>query len=334
MKNAIKKLCRCLLRYLPGRMYTFAAPLFSKVLDPDEIQKIMLEAFSKRVMEHEGLLERIARNKNYMVIREGIWSSSYFNVAVANNLVGLMIYSLFRGYIPVVSINEGIEDYFHWEWYFKQPFGEIKDDAKKVINCDQKRVAYVSGWKTSVDMESREYRIWSYWFKRLLILNEETCRYVDDEAESLKIYQNTLGVLLRGTDYVSLKPKGHPVQPGIEEVIGEIKHALNTGGYEKIYLATDEKKLFDIVETSVSVPALSNKRTYYDDKYQQGLPIGTVHFDRDKDNYYKGLEYLSSMLLLSRCKGIVAGNCGGTKFACLMADKRFDHHCVFDKGVY
>lgn len=61
--------------------------------------------------------------------------------------------------------------------------------------------------------------------------------------------------------------------------------------------------------------------------------IGQIHFDRENDNYLKMIEYLSSMIILSKCDAIVAGNCGGSLFAVLNSET-VKNRCVFDKGYY
>lgn len=82
-----------------------------------------------------------------------------------------------------------------------------------------------------------------------------------------------------------------------------------------IYLATEERKIRDAFEKAFPDKILENKRVYYDDIYDQDDSISyikDVHFERKNDNYLSGLEYLSSIILLSRCTALVGGNCGGT----------------------
>ena len=69
---------------------------------------------------------------------------------------------------------------------------------------------------------------------------------------------------------------------------------------------------------------MENKRTYYDRimKEQSLVSIANVRFDRENDEHYKGLEYLSSLVILSRCQGLVAGNCGGTRMALFLNEGR------------
>lgn len=144
-----------------------------------------------------------------------------------------------------------------------------------------------------------------------------------------------LGVLLRGTDYIKLRPAGHPVQPKPEEIAEKTRQLFNSGEYSAVYVATEEKKLYDLLGNTVGVENVrENKRQYYDDIFndQKLELIGKVHFDRDNDNYWKGLEYLSSLLILSKCHTLVGGNCGGTLFAVMMGD--YHKPTIFNYGVY
>lgn len=62
-------------------------------------------------------------------------------------------------------------------------------------------------------------------YKKIVKLNFQTERYVDDEIKDIGNSQKMLGILMRGTDYVTTKPAGHPQ-------------------CSAVYVATDGKKLF------------------------------------------------------------------------------------------
>lgn len=75
---------------------------------------------------------------------------------------------------------------------------------------------------------------------------------------------------------------------------------------------------------------------YYDKQYsslKEGALIGQVIFERENDNYFKGLEYISSITILSKCNSLVAGGCGGTDFA-VHYSNGYEICYVFDLGVY
>ena len=45
------------------------------------------------------------------------------------------------------------------------------------------------------------------------------------------------------------------------------------------------------------------------------------------------MEYLSSLVILSNCTDLVAGNCGGTEFAVLYT-AGYRNKYIFNKGLY
>ena len=53
----------------------------------------------------------------------------------------------------------------------------------------------------------------------------------------------------------------------------------------------------------------------------------------NRDPYERGIEYLTSIYLLSRCNGLVAGRTTGTVGACIMAEK-YEFRYIFSLGRY
>ena len=61
--------------------------------------------------------------------------------------------------------------------------------------------------------------------------------------------------------------------------------------------------------------------------------IGDVRFERDNDNYIRGLRYLSSLVILSRCDALLAGNCGGTLFSLFYNNRKYERFKIYDLGL-
>lgn len=194
---------------------------------------------------------------------------------------------------------------------------------------------YWCSFSVAFNLEGDDFRIWQFLHKQFIVFNEDTKRYIDNELQQLP-KGRIIGTLLRGTDYTTLCPLGHPRQPDVKEVLKRVEKEFMDGNCEFVYVATEEKRLFDLVcDYFGSDKVLSNNRIYYDDAYykMQNAYIGMIHFDRDNDNYLKGLEYLSSLTILSNCEGLIAGNSGGTLHALLMAENYRKIH-IFNVGFY
>ena len=103
------------------------------------------------------------------------------------------------------------------------------------------------------------------------------------------------------------------------------------------YEQEDYASARDAFEKAFPDKILENKRVYYDDIYDQDDSISyikDVHFERKNDNYLSGLEYLSSIILLSRCTALVGGNCGGTLGALFFNDEKHKKNNIFKVLIY
>lgn len=143
--------------------------------------------------------------------------------------------------------------------------------------------------------------------------------------------------MCRGTDYTVKKPSGHPVQPTPEYLINYIGEKLSVLQIDFIYLATEEKRILDLFEDSFPGRIITNNRTYYDDKYysaKEAKCIGEISFERDNDNYWKGIEYLSSIYILSKCASLIGGNCGASQGAIYLNNLKYEFCDIINLGLY
>ena len=56
-------------------------------------------------------------------------------------------------------------------------------------------------------------------------------------------YSTTVGVYLRGTDYIDLKPSGHPVQPTVEQAMLVIDEYTRKYNVDSIFLVTEDVRI-------------------------------------------------------------------------------------------
>lgn len=339
IKGMVKAGAECILRKIPVAQK--CRPVFNRILGEEKVEAILLREFANKLVDSfDTVVAETAKNRCVMNISEGLWGGTYFNVTVLSNMISLMVYALYKGCIPSIELNRDNEEKFSWDWYFEQPYKIIGldnlDDFKR-IKCNKKSVMYCPAMDLAYQTDSKDFQTWSFLFRKFVKLNSETARYVEEEQTKLQIGSDTLGILMRGTDYLTLKPKGHPIQPDPQTLLDDAKEMFLANGYEKVYVATDERKMFNLACESFGINrVLENKRTYYDEIFYRNetvTEIGQVHFERENDNYWKGIEYLSSLILLSRCNGIVAGNCGGTLFAVLFSGE-YKVKKIFMLGYY
>ncbi len=285
-----------------------------------------------------GILKALYRMKSppvdgkVMLINQGLYEYGYFNACLLENMMSLMLYALSKGYRPYIDLKDRGEGWTNWATFFEQPF-PISTDPKPDCICNIEQGYFHPKFDTPY--RKLDLRLWCKVYNRLVHLNAATKAYVEEEYRQL-MKGRVLGVICRGTDYVKLKPKGHPVQPPVGSVIERAKVLMEQYRMDYIYLATEELAIYEKFEKAFPGLVIVNKRQYYDGIFngQNMSYIYEVQFDRENDIYLKGLEYLSSLQLLSRCDVLLGGNCGGACAALYMNNMKYKHVELFKLGFY
>lgn len=271
--------------------------------------------------------------KGIMLIENGNSDYQTFNASFLQNMVSLMSYSIVKGYLPHIDLKNRKDGWINWETFFEQPFNTQKGDV--TIVCD--RTDYVLSGNFRTVYQPRTLRLLCDLFKHLVRLNQETKEYINKDYTSIiNPDMKVLGVCCRGTDYLKLRPAYHPIQPDIKDIILEAQKLIGEYGFSHIYLATEEEDYDILFRKIFGDMVITNKRHYIGQKFHsQGLSwCHQVNLGIKNESYIKGLEYLSSMVILSRCKGLIGGNCGGSKLALMLSNLDYEYWHLWDLGLY
>ena len=287
---------------------------------------------------------RAQQNRQFCRITKCAYLYEFWNEAFSREIRDLCLSALCCGYLPIVDVKNSEEENI-WEWFHQQPFLDVEKAAQQFTQDELQQIpewnrAYGNDidFKNFIKVHSIPAFMRSYrkLYGKLFRLNHATERYVElDGRNALGPCKNALGVVARGTDYVKLRPKGHAVQPSIDQLIKKTAEWMGHG-YEAIYLVTEDGKIADQFKTAFPGKVLENSRSYYDKAYdEKGLSyIGEVHFDRADDNRKKSQEYLSSLIILSKCSALIAGCCGASIFSDFIRPVEWNEKCFFDLGKY
>lgn len=261
-----------------------------------------------------------------------------FSFWIYNMMLSRMVMCEYKGYPYMLHITASHDGYNLWDAFFEKR-GMTEEPIPQGMKIKKLDLA------TPVDFhlermdvrDKRQRKLLHMIGKKYAKLNETTQRYIDDEYNALLSGRKVLGVLYRGTDYVKLRPPGHPVQPTLEQLAQECIKRIAKRGYKYIYITTDEKRAVDyFIEKFPHCQILVNKRNYFDEFYEKPTTrdIAACRHDRENDKYLTALEYLSSVYLLSRCDELVAGDCGGSRQAMILNGEKYKYVKIFDLGKY
>lgn len=269
--------------------------------------------------------------------------------AIVKHTLSHIIYANKNNLIPIVDLKHYKNPYYKdlrefkdniWEYYFQQPNGltldDISDDDNVILSKNtflpDKRYSfpvsmlpiYPKRWEPNSLVDE---------YKKYLVFNKEMQIYLENGLkEKIGDKRNILGILCRGTDYHSLKPYCHPIQPSPEIVINKAKELLKKINYEKIYLATEDDQIYNRFLSEFGDMMIPNTQYKYD-KIPLKRYLTQIKTDRKNHHYTLAKEYLLSLYILSSCKYFIGGRTSGTSLVYLMT-KGFDYEYIWSLGYY
>lgn len=315
----------------------------------DTIKNIIYKAMNKisfylylikvYVKQEIGMLDHPGKN-GYIVLDHCYYTQKVFNVAYVKNVMHLILYYLDKGYTPIITeINKNSN--LGWSTFFDQPFcNSVKSTkASKDINSKGYKSTYKGKIECYHDIFYKRFQqiFWKKFASKFLQLNAETKKYCDlDYNNIIEPGMRVIGVCCRGSDYIKLKPAYHPVQPDLQMVEKVVRKLLDKKGYTHIYLATEEQSIHDYFMSKFPGKVLVNKRHYIGDAFKQSGAdwCHQVVLGIENEPYVKGIEYLSSINILSKCNALVGGNCGATQLAFLMNNFKYEYTEIFNLCLY
>lgn len=225
-----------------------------------------------------------------------------------------------------------------WEDYYEQPSKYTLDEAyqsKKVILSKFDSVEY-----NYLTLSKSEYLSCEWWRETYENLGKVTHftpsqmlkNQINKELNHLKMSGKILGVLARGTDYVCLKPKNHPIPFDTDLLIDECQSKFQKGEYNYIYLATEDLNIFEKFKKSFGENLLFTEQTRV--KTDRNKMLIDVKFERENDNYLRGLEYCTAIEVLARCNYLLANcYCYGALGALAIGGGSIKSE-ILDMGIY
>lgn len=328
--KVIKTIIKNIVLFFLCKVLTFSqyAKLSEKICDTNSIVRFFWGCSD---VKRAGSLNNDTHSYSDGVeIVEGDYSYQYFNFCFLGDMLSRVCRYISEGKTPIINVVDK-EGNNIWEMFFEQPI--VSKDVV-ITQKDNKKIRISPQWNDVYDHNAIE--MWGKVVEKYVRFNKKTKEYIDKEYNEILLNKRVLGVILRGTDYEMTKPQGHPIQPDIVEVIEKIKEFKKKYSFEYIYLATEDGRIKVKMQEAFPNMILTNKRMYYDEifiKNECNL-IKDVHFNRENDDYFKGLEYLSSIYLVSKCDFLIAGNCGGTQLAVFMNNNQYKDSHIYNKGLY
>lgn len=253
-----------------------------------------------------------------------------------------LIYADEKGYIPVIDFkkyknmyrNKGLFHTNSWEQYWKQPAGYTPEKIKRAKNViiAAKCIDII---KDSCSTETTDY-VSPY--VRMIPFSDCAAAHLETKYREFisKCGQTSevLGVLARGTDYASLQPHKHSKVPTVEELFEKIEEKQTQWkSYSYIFLATEDIAIHNCFQKKYGDRLITSGQELYPSN-TRGKALSQIRKNRKDDCYVRGLEYLTTIYLLSKCDALIGSRVGGTAAALWWSGGGYKNVYLFDLGEY
>lgn len=250
-------------------------------------------------------------------------------------------YAKQKGFIPYVDWKNYKTQYYDgnnnvWNYFFKQPSEISEKDVYSSKNV------YLSGWtfknincqglfESDIFFNSEIEKKSNSLLINNLSFSDEVLNIVDSEAKKLDI-NNCIGVYVRGTDYIRLKPSGEYIQPNIQLVEKQISNF--TSKYNApIFLVTEDGNIYDyLVKKFGSSIRIVSYDTFI--RNYEGKDVLSKSNILEDNKKLRGQNYLVKMILLSKCKYLISSITQGSKFSYALNGGKYKDEYIFNLGLY
>ncbi len=163
---------------------------------------------------------------------------------------------------------------------------------------------------------------------------------MDEYYDGLFGDEKVLGVMIRGTDYISTGMTGDRKMATAEQMSPLIHEWVEKYGFERIFLATEDEDALEYMRAEFGhlVVALSQERIKMSDLHEDET-ITTYEKEHADGMYEEKLEdttinYFYALYMLSKCDSFVcSGRCNGTDIVLSLNDGLFKNFYKFSVGV-
>ena len=224
-------------------------------------------------------------------------------------------------------------------WYYVgfKPFrGENKSECDYVVDMqnhfsmmmDDNNVGCYNPWDyyfqptSSLTLEEaydREGVVISSWMPKLsnrvpsdlsLTLSDILNKKVDAEFKNFSSWDRTIGLIARGTDFVSLQPFNHRINLDEYELVEIVEERMNSLGFTHIYLSTEDQEVYDFFKNRFGDKMFAIEQM----RFKKTSILNATLFDDNITEPFgkliQGERYLIATHLATKCK--LALVCGGS----------------------
>lgn len=250
---------------------------------------------------------------------------------------------LTKGFLPIINFgsfnynlksnnsNNTLIDN-QWEFFFYQPLGYTLNDIIKNAKNIQFFECNSSIFRPDENIFFNKVLLnfWHNIAKIYLPIKKNILIEVNSIKKNLfGNSNNILGILIRGTDYIAMKPKNHSIPPTSSMVIKDLKEFYLKNKYDYFFISTEDDLIREqfIKEFNSKLKFLISKKINYDYKSKNYL-----YLNQNIDLKFIKI-YLLNMIILSKCIDIITARTSGALGVFILSNG-FRNSKIYNLGYY
>ena len=220
-----------------------------------------------------------------------------------------------------------------WEYFFKQPFGYTLKDVKKYAKHrrNYECTAYPRPSQDIIFYNKFYKYYWNNIYKTYFPIKDEIIQEAEKVMKKLfKKSENVLGIFVRGTDFLALRPRNHAIQPEPEVVMNDVDKFDQENHYDYYFLSTED----DIIRNKF-INRYKDKLKYFKANHSfRYNNTKVLAYNEDVNGNLEFMKvYLINTVIVSKCIDIICGRTNGSVFIFIIT-KGFRNIKVYNYGKY
>ena len=264
-----------------------------------------------------------------------------------NHVLQGVIHAYEHNMVPVVDMKNYSTEYsvlrkFHgtnnaWEYFFEQvsdvSLGDAYNSNDVTLSKGDRIIEFgnMAGRNLSFAFDFKSIESLNTVYEKHIKLNNFTIGYINYIEKVFEIEtKDTLGVFLRGKDYILTPTAGHPKQPEIDEVIKDVQQYLESKSITKIFLSTDDPKIRAVFNNRFADRIYPDIRIDYETNFSVSIRKA---FKIPKGVLAKNISYLSEIYTLSKLDYNIASLSNGSAILHVINGGKFKDSKLYNLGV-
>lgn len=173
------------------------------------------------------------------------------------------------------------------------------------------------------------------------VLNSNFVKDMQEYTDAYNQYEKTLGVLLRGSDYITTRMSGTAQAVSVASAVPSIREWIEKYGYEKIMLATEDQSILEEMRSEFpgKIVAIAQERYKVSD-FVDAVTINELDRKQLSSEEYNlhvedtAVNYMYALYLLSECSAFMYScHCGGAILTRMFNENRFERTYCFAEHI-